>query len=208
MSEIDYTIMPLFSTPLYIKNFVPLSNDEEIILKSSKLERMQSDNGYFSQDKYILDSTKELKRSIESCINEYVFDELKVSGPVKFYFTNSWIVKHKKNDWAHQHAHTNCILSGVYYFDVDENSGVLSFHKESNHFTVFPMHLDLDVSEHNIINSKAWSFTPKNHQLFIFPPWLKHGVSGNNSDKDRYSLAFNVYLKGKIGKKEYELEIK
>ena len=60
MSEIDYTIMPLFSTPLYIKNFVPLSNDEEIILKSSKLERMQSDNGYFSQDKYILDSTKEL----------------------------------------------------------------------------------------------------------------------------------------------------
>ena len=40
---------------------------------------------------------------------------------------------------------------------------------------------------------------PKNNQLFIFPSWLLHSVSNNESDQERYSLAFNVYIKGKIG---------
>ena len=68
--------------------------------------------------------------------------------------------------------------------------------------------MDLGFKEFNILNSKNWSFVPKNNQLFIFPPWLLHSVSNNESDQERYSLAFNVYIKGKIGTQEFQLEIK
>ena len=30
----------------------------------------------------------------------------------------------------------------------------------------------------------------------------------NKSNEDRYSVAFNLYIKGKFGKEEYQLEIK
>ena len=210
MNEVDYTIMPLFSTPLYIKEYVPLSSDEELFLKSSDYERMEAKNGDYTVDKYILDKPElsNLKNNILECINEFVFGELKVAGDIQFYITNSWSVRHQKNDWSHSHSHTNSILSGVFYFDVNEDSGELSFNKESNHYTTFPMHMDLVVKEFNILNSKNWAFTPKNNQLFIFPPWLLHNVGENKSDKERYSLAFNVYIKGKIGFNEFQLELK
>ena len=62
----------------------------------------------------------------------------------------------------------------------------------------------------NFIPSCAQSFEFElyHNQLFIFPPWLLHGVSNNESDQERYSLAFNVYIKGKIGTKEFQLEMK
>ena len=187
-----------------------MSSSEELHLKSSEYERMHSKNGSYTTDKYILDKPElsSLKNNILKCVNQFVFEELRVSSDVEFYITNSWAVKHRKGDWAHNHSHTNSILSGIYYIDVNEDSGELNFSKEANHFTIFPMHLDLDVKNYNILNSKNWSFLPKNNQLFIFPPWLLHSVSNNESDQERYSLAFNVYIKGKIGTKEFQLEIK
>ena len=210
MSEIDYTVMPLFSTPIYIKDYVPISESEIQHLKSHEYERMVSENGDYTKDKYVLDNPEltDLKNNILDCVNEFVFGELKVGDPIEFYVTNSWAVKPQKGDWAHKHPHTNSILSGVFYFDVNDHSGELNFTKEANHHTVFPMHMDLGFKEYNILNSKTWSFVPKNNQLFIFPPWLLHGVSNNESDQERYSLAFNVYIKGKIGTKEFQLEMK
>lgn len=210
MNEVDYTVMPLFSTPIYIKEYVPISDEEKNILKTLDYERMDTDNGYFSKDKYVLENPElvNLKEHILDCVNEFTFGELKIAKNIEFYITNSWTTKHKKFDWAQPHAHTNSLLSGVFYFQVDEKSGKLWFQKESNHYTTFPMHIDLDVTEYNILNSKGWAFTPKNNQLYLFPPWLKHNVNNNESDELRYSLAFNIYLKGKIGKNEFQLEIK
>ena len=210
MNKIDYSVMPLFSTPIYIKEYVPILKEEISYLKSQEYERMSSGNGDYTTDKYVLDKPEltNLKNNILGCVNEFAFGELKVADQVQFYITNSWAVKHRKGDWSHNHAHTNSILSGVFYFDVNNDSGKLNFSKEANHFTIFPMHMDLGFKEFNILNSRIWSFLPRNNQLFIFPPWLLHNVNDNESDKDRYSLAFNVYLKGKIGTQEFQLEIK
>jgi len=208
LSEIDYTIMPLFSTPLFIKNDVFISDEEKRILKSAEYERMKAGNGYYTKDKYILNKAEGLKINIAKAISQFVYEELKVVPTIHFYITNSWVVKHEKGDWAQMHAHTNCLISGVYYFDVNKDSGRIYFHKEANHFSVFPMHMDLDITDHNILNAKAWNFIPENGQLFLFPSWLQHSVSENKSDQERHSLAFNVYIKGKIGTKEFQMEIK
>jgi len=210
LGEVDYTVVPLFSTPLFVKEYLEISDDEKEYIKSFDYERMISNNGDYTKDKYVLNNPKlnKLNSRIIECVKQFVFEELRVSSDVQFYITNSWAVKHLKGDWAQPHVHTNSIFSGVCYLDVDDNSGDLSFHKEGRTNSVFPINLDLEVSTYNVLNSKIWKFTPKNNQLFIFPPWLLHGVDENKSDKERYSLAFNVYIKGKIGIQEFQLEIK
>lgn len=210
MNKIDYQIVPLFSSPLFIKDDV-IANPEEVEhLKSLEMVRMSSNNGDYTKDKYVLNDPKvsNLKNTILNNVYKFTFDELKVSNEVEFYLTNSWVVRHRKMDWAQQHVHTNSILSGIYYIDVGEKSGKLNFIKETSNLTVFPIHMDLSFRECNILNSRVWTFLPKNNQLFIFPPWLLHSVEKNMSDKLRYSLAFNVYIKGKIGRNEFQLEIK
>ena len=77
MNEVDYTIMPLFSTPLYIKENVFISDEEKNILKSVEYERMESDNGHYTKDKYILNKTEGLKINISKAINQFVYEELK-----------------------------------------------------------------------------------------------------------------------------------
>ena len=44
--------------------------------------------------------------------------------------------------------------------------------------------------------------------LYKFPSHLLHRVLKNNSNEVRYSLAFNVFMKGSFGRDEYQLEIR
>ena len=75
MNEVDYTVMPLFNTPIYIKEYVPISDEEKNILKTLDYERMDTDNGYFSKDKYVLENPElvNLKEHILDCVNEFTF---------------------------------------------------------------------------------------------------------------------------------------
>ena len=50
--------------------------------------------------------------------------------------------------------------------------------------------------------------TPKNGDVYMFPSSTVHSVSSNMTNNDRHSLAFNVHIKGKLGTKEFELDVK
>jgi len=207
----DSLVMPLFGTPLYIREDVFFDDRVNEYLKSYEYERMDSKNGDYTKDKYILEKPEiiDLKKVIQNSIDDFVFNQLHVAGDVQFYITNSWAVKHSPGDWAQFHLHTNCLLSGVYYFDVKEDQGDLTFTSDYGSNTgIFPININLTFKENNIFNSKKWWMKPRNGNLYIFPSWLLHSVGENKTQDDRYSLAFNVHLKGKIGEKEYELEIK
>jgi ectoine hydroxylase-related dioxygenase (phytanoyl-CoA dioxygenase family) len=41
--------------------------------------------------------------------------------------------------------------------------------------------------------------TPKTHDILLFPSDLTHQAESNLSDKPRYSIAFNCFVKGKLG---------
>ena len=204
-------MMPLFGAPIYIKEDIFFDEQVNERLKSFEYERMYSKNGDYTKNKYVLEQPDllDLKKSIQSCIDDLVFNQVYVADDVQFYITNSWVVRHKPKDWAQLHVHTNCLLSGVYYFDVQPNQGDLRFSSNvvsSN--SLFPQNVDLRFKENNIYNSKNWFMKPKNGTIYIFPSWLLHSVETNESTTNRYSLAFNAHLKGRIGEKEFELEIK
>ena len=61
-------------------------------------------------------------------------------------------------------------------------------------------------------NLKIWyliniKFHPRK-QILLFPSYLKHRVLKNNSDHERISLSFNVFVKGIIGSKISNTELK
>lgn len=203
----SFTVVPLFAVPVSNTQLDPASEEIKQFLINLEFERMLSGNGWYSVDKYILDRPEvtSLKNNIMDALHAYVYEILELTPEVFFEMKNSWVVKHDIGDWGQMHAHTNCLLSGVYYLDVNEKSGDLIFHKSSSGDNLFPLALDIDVKNRNTFNSKMWRFRPHNDQLFLFPSNVLHSISVNDSENTRYSLAFNFFPKGKLGVKEFEL---
>ena len=57
------------------------------------------------------------------------------------------------------------------------------------------------------MNSEAWWFQVKTGDIILFPSSLTHMVENKEGANTRISLAFNVFIKGKIGKKEELIEL-
>ena len=137
----------------------------------------------------------------------FTHDFLHITPDIEFEMTNSWVVKHDKGDWGQAHIHTNCLLSGVVYLQTDDKSGKIVFRKETNYSNLFPTGVDVDFTTWNVFNARMWSFQPHDNEMFLFPSTLLHSVDKNESDLERYSVAFNFFPRGKLGTKEFELQL-
>jgi uncharacterized protein (TIGR02466 family) len=206
----DYTVIPLFSSPIFNTEIEPIPQEIKDYLFNTSFERMFIGNGSYSENKYILNQPEVswLKKQVIESLDIYVREVLKVREGIDFELTNSWIVKHDKGDWGQSHIHTNCLISGVLYLQTDDNSGDIVFNRDSMQQNLFPNAIDIEYSDWNIFNSKRWKFKPHNNQIFFFPSSILHGIEDNESETTRYSLAFNFFPKGKLGGKEFELELK
>lgn len=206
----EATVVPLFGIPVF-NTKIDIPTPEEIkFVKDLEYERMNTKNGWYSNDKYILDRPElsSLKNKIMSGLEIFVRKILHVRQGIDFYMTNSWSVKHDQGDWGQSHVHTNCLLSGVYYLQTNEKSGMIRFRKDTSWTNLFPLCNDLEFDDWNTFNSKVWSFQPEDGLLFLFPSHLLHSIDDNESDQERYSIAFNFYARGKLGTKEFELDLK
>lgn len=85
-----------------------------------------------------------------------------------------------------QHGHENVLAAGVYYLQVPENSGAISFIEPRPGAKYSPLEAD------NPFGSDNRNIQPKAGDMFVFPAWLEHSVETNDSDQARISLPFNV----------------
>ena len=65
-----------------------------------------------------------------------------------------------------------------------------------------------EFDDTNSVNADRYNLKINEGTIVIFPSHLEHSVERNNSNENRYSVAFNFFVRGKFGKEEYELEIK
>lgn len=200
-----HVVMPLFSIPIYISN-IEITNNIRDKIREVPLKRINVNNGDLSISSRILDDLnfQDIKSKIINHIDIYTKEILSVADYINFNIQNSWIMRHTKGDYSHTHIHTNSLLSGIVYIEVDDNSGDIVFQKDSNYTNLFPPAIDVDVKERNIFNSKTWEFTPKSGQIFIFPSNLSHSVNESKSDNLRYCLSFNLFPSGTLGLNEGE----
>lgn len=204
--EVSIELHHLFSSPVYVSEISSITKDEFEFIKKLEYELMFSGNGKYTKNKFVLDCS-ELTRLKEEVLNHvHIFSKeiLRISDRTKFYLTNSWSVLHESNDWGQMHMHTNCLLSGVLYTKVHENSGNLVFHR-NNLNSIFPTAIDIEYNQKNILNGRDWEITPKDNMIILFPSHVLHSIAKNESNQDRYSLAFNLFARGHLGKNEYEL---
>ena len=99
-------------------------------------------------------------------------------------------------------------LSGVYYLKTDTNTGNLVFHKNHIYTNTFHQSIRFEYDDSNNLNTGQYIMDVEEACKILFPSHLEHSVDENKSDEQRYSLAFNFYVKGDFGKEEYILEIK
>ncbi len=190
----------IFSCPAYITK-----RDTNISLKEKKeIDKlisvgMKENIGNTSTENYYIFNTgklKKIKQFFEQQINIYVEQIIKPREELDFYITQSWLNVTKPGEYHHHHSHQNSIISGVYYIQSEESDKI---HFEDPNIKIKELIL-IKPREFNIFNSSSWFFPSRTNELVIFPSWLNHRVESNKkATTDRISLAFNTFVKGKLG---------
>jgi uncharacterized protein (TIGR02466 family) len=195
-------IFPLFSAPLYINNVGDFERPNLRALEYTMSDASGAVYDFLSSvDKNVLHRPefKAVHGVVTKEIEAYAREVLGVARNVELYVTNSWINVYGRGQSAGAHVHGNSVFSGVLYLDVSENTGDIVFHRDVLSPIPFPPALDLDVAQFNIYNCKSWSYKPKRNDVVLFPSVVMHSADPNQSDDERWCLAFNVFVRGDFG---------
>ena len=159
-------------------------------------DRVTNHGNTHTNDHYILDNPElsELKKNLTEKVNLYFRDVYKIDEDIKIYITISWVNYTETGEYHHAHSHPNSVISGVYYIETDESDTITFSTPWLNKLTMY-----MNPTEYNQWNSEEWWYPTRKNTLLLFPSKLTHHVDQVKSDKTRISLAFNTFIKGKIG---------
>jgi uncharacterized protein (TIGR02466 family) len=189
-------INSIFPTPIYISKLNrELTNTELSFIDKTKLDVYKNENNTTSNDSYILNHKKfkSLKEQLNLIVQDYFQKVISSTDAITPYITQSWLNYTEKNQYHFKHAHSNSLVSGVFYINCDEKFDKIKFFNDK-YLTIRPK-----VKDWNIWNSETWWFTVKTGDVILFPSSLPHMVDTKQGDNTRISLAFNVFIKGTVG---------
>ena len=197
MSESKKFVDLMFSKPIYgktvnidTKKIVSMINKFDFKTAGSITD---SNASSISNSLYVLDEERFKFLKDELMKEFYLFINEIMHYSNKFEITTSWFTKTIKNESSAFHNHANCMLSGILYLQTDENTGKIKFEDfNDKRYKLVP-------DEHTVINSDAIYYTPHDGLLLLFPSEVYHKFEKNESDIERYSLAFNLIPTGIIG---------
>lgn len=200
----DFEILPLFPfAMLQTKMKRTLSKSEFKFVDKLKNNVRLNIGNVTSDDIYVLDRPefKEIRKFIDSAIEDYMDNVVQPKYNTTCYVTQSWLNWTEPGGFHHFHYHPNSFISGVLYIKADGDSDRISFSKERHdHFDVVP-------GEFNLYNSKTWWVGVETGTLILFPSHITHSVPNTESGEMRISLAFNTYLRGELGEKNFANEL-
>jgi len=199
-----------------IQNIFPVQIfTDQIDITDKKNNKILS---YIQKTEYI----KTLSGNNSSCsknqniLDEKIFDELRhlILKKAKTYlnnlghvfeglqFCNSWATKTMPDGFSQFHEHKNSYISGTYYM---KKSSCISFKNPMIDKWFFDAEINFD--ENNIFTYENLNFEPKEKSIVLFPSFLKHMVSTNETKNNRHSIAFNIIPKGEFGKITSKLKL-
>jgi uncharacterized protein (TIGR02466 family) len=189
-------IHSLFPTPVFFSSLErKLTPLETKFLNKKEKDTYNNTGNITSNDNYVLNEKPflNLKNELDLKVKEYFDKIICPSNKVKPYITQSWLNYTKRNQYHHKHQHPNSLVSGVFYINADEKLDKIKFFKEDY------QPIKLEIKEYNLFNSQSWWFTVKTGDIVLFPSSLTHMVETKEGDNVRTSLAFNVFVEGKVG---------
>ena len=108
------------------------------------------------------------------------------SDGMKLKPSNSWANVNEKGSWNRPHLHNGCWYSGVLYLQADGDEGNFeAIDKDCKVVSNFPHHQRVRTN---------FTLQPKTGDIHLFPSGLMHMVEPNHTDKERYSISFNMEM--------------
>ena len=99
---------------------------------------------------------------------------------------NSWANINDPKAWNKPHLHNGCWYSGVLYIHAEGDEGDIVFiDKDPKVVSVHPG---------SPRTPESVNYSPTAGQLILFPSALMHMVEPNFTDRDRYSISFNIEM--------------
>ena len=108
------------------------------------------------------------------------------------YITSMWANKYTKGQSIHLHMHPNSWYSGIYY---PHGTGQAAVIFESPHFAESSM-VNVPRKDFKEWNSDTWAQVYAEECAIFFPSYLKHLSAPVIDDKPRYSISFNIFVRG------------
>ena len=187
----------LFPTPIYMNNIDrPFTKQELQFVDEQKKHCVKNEGHFNTKDNYILNRKefKNIKKFLNQCCKNYLKKIISPKNNIELYITQSWLNYTEENQYHHQHAHPNSILSGVLYISCNKENDAIKFTNINEYQQIKPK-----INNFNIWNSDTWCFPIERGQLIMFPSSTKHEVETKKDNNTRISLAFNTFYKGNIG---------
>jgi hypothetical protein len=188
------TITGLFPIPIFQRNLGREFTKKEIaICDPASWQLVPSSDNRRAVNTNILDTPSlfNIKQFILGCLDEYKNNILEPITPMSLTITQSWINYGKKGDKHHKHFHANSIVSGVFYFKIEQQDPI-------NFYDLVKSNLHI-LGNPNYWNISRMNFNSIPGDLILFPSWVEHDVDEVRSDNVRISLSFNTWFTGYIG---------
>jgi hypothetical protein len=183
--EKDDTVEFLLNKEKEIKQKYPSSNDGDVNLPNSLTSRYS----YYNLFNFTNKNIEIIKDFIKNNIKELIIEFNKKNKNIKTedLFLLCWYNVLRKNEKIDKHSHR-------YLFEAEK-----SF--ISGHFTVKCKNTNTNYS--SLCNTFSWPIENIEGQLIMFPTYLTHCTDKNLSDEPRISIAFDLYDKKTLAKKEF-----
>lgn len=157
----------------------------------NKFNYTSDTNGYTS---YYVDSL--LKNQEFIPLKNYLDSAIKMSlsekeGTNKFNlrWMDFWYTIYSKETSVQEHFHPNSIISGVFYLKCPPKCGDIVFSDSTYNFK---NHCVNTTCLKTFTYPKDYSLTPESGMIILFPSWLSHKTTPNQSDDDKIMFAFNM----------------
>ena len=196
MSAISYEVRPLFVEPFFRANIADAITPQQIQF-IQKLKMVNNMENLISENLYIFEEPelKSIKDAVQDVLDIYAQEVMCISQ--KLYVTQSWSLTNNRNVGMHGHSHSNSVLSGsLYYCELPEPTANMIF---TRHVSYQQIDLAPDRNKRNVYNTPVHGVTPKQNDVILFSSRLTHMVEPNLSNQPRHAIAFNTFVKGKLG---------
>lgn len=196
MATLKYEVAPLFAEPYFRTNISDaISKDQIKFIKN--LEMVSNQQNKISENLYIFNEPElaSIAKAVQEALDVYAAEVMGIKQ--KIVPTQSWALTNEPGIGMHGHSHSNSIVSGsLYYCDLPQPVANMIFDR---HRSYQQLQLDPAHDKQNIFNARMNVVTPKKGDLVLFSSGLQHFVEPNQSNQTRYSIAFNTFIRGRLG---------
>ena len=196
MAISQYEVKPLFAEPFFRANIGHVITPAQVaFIQNLKMTRNQvnliSDNLYIFEEPEL----KSIKDAVQETLDIYTREVMGI--PQSLYVTQSWTLVNNPNIGMHGHSHSNSIISGsLYYCDLAKPVSSMLFDRHNSYQL---LQLTPEFEKQNVFNTPMNIVTPEAGEVILFSSGLQHLVETNASKEPRYSIAFNTFIKGRLG---------